>query len=573
MLSTIRDKYRGKFLWAKKPAAQLYTKLVDPDAKNYMQWQPLIQQDKSLWNKALQASKNGPRILLGTTKGHYTWETNFDSALAIALTLRGAQVHVLVCDKHLSACQPWEYQRLPNSSTIEDTYSPPGSICSNCFDRVSRAYKPLSLLVHSYSAFTTNEEIQKATQISESVCMEDMSKFTWEGLAVGEHAIAGAIRFFANTDLDKEPLGRQVAQRYLKSALITTFATKRLIRKYGFKVISGSHGIYVPQGMVNEVARSLGVKVVNWHAAYRKQCLIFSEGDTYHKTLLNEPVSNWENMQWNHRTENEIMEYLHSRQYGTNDWISFHPNPNDDSLSAVREMGVDFTRPVVGLLTNVAWDAQLHYGETPFRDMMDWLIQTVAYFKGRPDLQLLIRVHPAEISGRGSRQPAVKALHDAFPEIPKNVFIIPPESTISTYDTMVQCNAVIIYATKTGIELAARGIPVLVAGEGWIKNKGFALDASSADEYFAHLENLPLSKRLTQQEVQRARMYAYHFFMRRMIPCELLEPEPNLKMRIRSLSELLPGLSSGLDVICDGILNGGNFVYHAEAKQTNFIAR
>ena len=39
--------------------------------------------------------------------------------------------------------------------------------------------------------------------------------------------------------------------------------------------------------------------------------------------------------------------------------------------------------------------------------MLEWLVQTCEYFATRPDLQLLIRVHPAEISGfPPSRVPA-----------------------------------------------------------------------------------------------------------------------------------------------------------------------
>ena len=54
------------------------------------------------------------------------------------------------------------------------------------------------------------------------------------------------------------------------------------------------------------------------------------------------------------------------------------------------------------------WDAQLHYPANAFPSMLDWVLQTIRYFASRPDLQLLIRVHPAEIRGTArSRQPLV----------------------------------------------------------------------------------------------------------------------------------------------------------------------
>ena len=66
---------------------------------------------------------------------------------------------------------------------------------------------------------------------------------------------------------------------------------------------------------------------------------------------------------------------------------------------------------MIGLLTNVSWDAQLHYPANAFANMLEWLVQTCRYFATRPDLQLLVRVHPAEISGfPPSRQPILGEL-------------------------------------------------------------------------------------------------------------------------------------------------------------------
>jgi hypothetical protein len=67
--------------------------------------------------------------------------------------------------------------------------------------------------------------------------------------------------------------------------------------------------------------------------------------------------------------------------------------------------------------------------------------------------------------------------------------------------------------------------------------------------------------------VSRARKYAYHFFFRRMIPVDQVEPtgsQPQFRIAIRSVDDLLPERSAGLDVICDGILRGTPFVYPAE---------
>jgi hypothetical protein len=220
------------------------------------------------------------------------------------------------------------------------------------------------------------------------------------------------------------------------------------------------------------------------------------------------------------------------------------------------------------MLTNVIWDAQLHYQANAFPSMLDWARKTIAYFAGRPELDLLIRVHPAEITGvMPSREPFVEAIARAFPALPPNVHIIPPESRVSTYAAMERCNAVLIFGTKTGVELAATGVPVVVAGEAWVRNKGITLDAESEQGYFDILDRLPLAGRLPPETVERARKYAYHFFFRRMIPLAFatqLLGSDGFRWQVDSLADLQPGASPGLDVICDGTLTGSPFVYPAE---------
>src|SRR6185503_7931795 len=132
-------------------------------------------------------------------------------------------------------------------------------------------------------------------RIATTLPVDEIEAFTLDGLAIGEHAHAGALRFFATGSLNDERHGEAVLRRYLESALLTTFATRRLIRSVGFTAAVFTHGIYVPWGLVGAVARQEGVKVSTWNVAYRKRRFIFSHDDTYHHTLMSEPLSHWEN--------------------------------------------------------------------------------------------------------------------------------------------------------------------------------------------------------------------------------------------------------------------------------------
>ncbi|MDO9262833.1 MAG: hypothetical protein Q7U02_02625 [Desulfosalsimonadaceae bacterium] len=540
-----------------------------PSAGQYPDWRRLLSDDWDEWQAAVKQAGGGPRILIATGVGGHVPVVILDSLLSVALTLRGAEVHVLLCDGALPACE-----RL----TIHDTSPGPFARhgvskqrCANCFRHADRMYRSLGLPIHYYSEFITEEQKQQAGIISESISVDEIPRYCMDGLGVGEHAMAGALRFFARGSLTGEKFAEPVLRHYLKAALLTAYAAANCMKKYNFLAASFHHGIYIPQGVVGEVARRLDVRVANWSVAYRKKSFIFSHHDTYHHTLMSEPVSAWENMEWSDRHETEIMDYLKSRWKGTNDWIWFHERPQEDIDQIVREVGVDFSRPCIGMLTNVMWDAQLHYPANAFPDMLEWVVQTIRYFEKRPDLQLVIRIHPAELRGTvKSRQLMVDEIGKVFPELPHNVFIIPPESQISTYAMTSLCNAVIIYGTKTGVELTSMGIPVIVAGEAWIRNKGLTFDAGSPEEYHHLLERLPLPQRLSEDVVKRARKYAFHFFFRRMIPIdciELADGFPPYNITKPGINHFMPGESKGLDVICEGILNKTAFIYPAESLQ------
>ena len=152
--------------------------------------------------------------------------------------------------------------------------------------------------------------------------------------------------------------------------------------------------------------------------------------------------------------------------------------------------------------------------------------------------------------------------------MPQNVFVIPPEHQASTYALMDRCDTVLIFNTKTGIELSAIGIPVVVAGEAWIRGKGFSMDASSPKDYDEILQRLPLGAKLTSGRLAAAKRYAFHFFFRRMLELPFISsPEKyTFSVEVKSLDELQPGQWSGLDIICDGILLGRPFIDEHEKR-------
>lgn len=528
----------------------------------------IVGKSKRRWISKLKSTKGEKgRILIATSVGGHLPSTTIESLLGVSLVLRGAEVEYLLCDSALPACMSCEYKWYKDVEKFVK-HGPEKRRCKYCYEPAREMLDKLGFEVNAYSQYLDDEVVSKVDDVLQNINIDDVSAFNVDGISVGEHAMAGALRFFARGDLNDNPFAERLVKVYLRAALLTLHATRRLIAERNIEIVVLHHGIYVPQGIIAEVARNMGVRVVTWHPAYRSKCFIFSHDDTYHHTMMSEPVSEWESISWSNELEEKTVNYLKSRWVGGEDWISFLNVPEFDLAKIEESIGVNFSRPCIGLLTNVVWDAQLHYPANAFSNMLDWLKKTIEYFAERTDLQLLIRVHPAEINGAlKSRQRVVDEINAWFPELPENVFVVPPDSPVSTYAAMRQCDSVLIYGTKTGVELTCFGIPVIVAGEAWIRGKGVTIDVSSVSEYIEVLNTLPLNKRMTESSIQRAKKYAFHFFFRRMIPFSFMSPQKNwppYKIDIDVLDELEEGNCLGLDVVCDGILKGTSFVYPFE---------
>lgn len=504
------------------------------------------------------------KVLIATSIGSHLPAMQMETTLAAALCLRGAKVDALLCDSLLPACQMCEPRFFVSPSDFARR-GPQKSLCGDCFAPGKRVYGELGTTVHRYSDNVTAEERAEAKRLARDLTFVEMENFEFEGLKVGEHAKAGALRFYASASIGHEPDADAILRRYFEAALLTVHAADRLMKRERYDVAVFHHGIYVPQGLIGEVARRNGVRVVNWNPAYRRNCFLFSHDDTYHHTLMDEPVETWEAMAWTEKKAEGIRRYLRSRWEGSNDWIRFQGDPVFGRDRILQEIGCDPSKPIIACLTNVMWDAQLHYPANAFANMLEWLLHTIRYFATRPDVQLVIRVHPAEITGTvPTRQPVVQVLKEHFGVLPSNVFVVAPESDISTYVLAEMSDSAIIYGTKTGVELAAVGIPVIVAGEAWIRGKGLTRDATSPANYDAWLANLPIGARMDAKKVDRALKYAHHFFFRRMIPVGCFKQGPGwppFEFSGRSLDDIREGADPGLDCICSGILSGTPFVF------------
>lgn len=278
--------------------------------------------------------------------------------------------------------------------------------------------------------------------------------------------------------------------------------------------------VLIPNGTITELgavyraARHLGIKTVTYEFNDQREQVWIAQDD---EVMRQNTDALWKARGGNKltRAERALIEELESARMGGRAFGKSVRKWQDVAAKGGeklrKELGLDRKRPVVLLATNVLGDS-LTLGRNVFaRSMADWIAKTVQFFADRPEVQVMIRIHPGERLTHGPSMADV--VQSALPEIPENIHLIGPLEKINTYDLMEIADLGLVYTTTTGLEMCMRGIPVIVCGETHYRKRGFTLDPMSWAEYFAMIERALKSKKsLSRAQVETAWEYAYRFF-------------------------------------------------------------
>jgi hypothetical protein len=530
-------------------------KYITPD------WKEILKGNEKEF-ELIKEKANGKKILIATSTGGHIFCSHLESLLAFALTYYGARVEILLCDKVLPACMMGTSNFIDEEQFVKKGVS---KICNGCLDTGKFAFDGQGLKLNYYSQYISKLEIQEANKTIDNLKYNELFNYTEDEINIGEHSLAGALRYYAVGNLEGQKYKEKILRKYTKAGLITKKVISNFfIKNPDFEIVISNHAIYIPQGIIASVAKKYKKKIVSYTTGYRKCSFIFSHDDSYHFTMMSEPTKEWEEINLDKKKEAKIIDYLISRRYGTNDWIYYFDKPKFKIDDILKKKGIDIAKPIILMAPNIIWDANLIYPDNIFSNMLDWIFKTIDHFMARKDLQLIIRAHPGETNyDRISNQRVKEEILKKYSNIPENIHIIGPEENISTYALADLSNSLLMYASKVGMEFSPFGMNVIVAGESYVKNKNITTDPKSQKEYFEILKNLPFKSKKNPDQILRAKKYAYHFFFRRMIaPFSIIESPhswPNFKISKNIFKDIHNDKS--LKVICNSIINYESFIY------------
>lgn len=254
------------------------------------------------------------------------------------------------------------------------------------------------------------------------------------------------------------------------------------------------------------------------------------------------------------------------------DWLSGRLSGKDmlldtASLAPHCTEEVDLTKikagkPTALLAANVIWDLAALNKQVVFDDMIDWIAETIAWFGSHPEYQLIVKPHPGEQTPTipETEERVSTALERRGVVIPDNVAMLTPKSAVTVYQLFPLVHVGLMHTTNVGVEMSARGIPVITTAHSPYRGFGFTLDPATRAEYFQTLEGALKGEKLPERAQQMDLAYKlilfqqFHYYTKINIMDFKWGETPRLK--VDSLDDIRPGRNRHLDYIVDSVMDG-----------------
>lgn len=478
-----------------------------------------------------------------------------ETAIAAALRLRGFDVHAILCDSPYSACVRRE---VPDGIPYEDWRQ----LCGKCI-AANRGFVELMGIPYSSIGDFVSPETKKALWARAEQCtLDNLPELTYNGVAIGHNVMSSLVRYRRGIPIEIDP---RVIREYAYSALISAAAARAAVEKFKPNRVFMSHGVYVDWGPALHTSLAHGIPVTTWKSSYLAARFLF-----HHVANGNVDFYELSDRAWRERAATPLTEeeektldaFLHNRYHHPVgfDMRSLHRYTGDTERLRSKYR-LERGKPVWGIMSHISWDSVADYSPMAYPSFDEWIIDTVDQASRIPEVQWLIKVHPAE-AGYDREVGVQRLIESRFPKLPSNLRLIPADEELSPLEFFdLLDGGVTVYGTA-GLELALSGKPVILAGQAHYGGKGFTEEGFTIDSYRQILKRARCIRRPTAEQTALARRYAYSMFMQRQVPLPVVRDPHSLWWHLQHerREHLMPGADPFVDFICGRLIDGEEFI-------------
>jgi len=513
------------------------------------EWQAL----RSIARTATPAAPGAERVLFMSWRG---WSAHLaiETVLAHAVLRRGGAPVFAYCGG-----------RLPICDVMPVNVSPPMP-CHSCREYAAGAIQAAGfdgVALHDVLDVASTVTIARR-KVSALNSVRECEAYMDEGLPLGKLVRISVAWFLSRGTLVDTQQTVDAYRSFLVSGIVVARGLRSILDRTAAQRVFMLNGTFFAESIMIALCAERGLPFGTYEKGFIHDAVVMTPGAA--ASRLQVPEAAWIAARDTPLTEAEseaIEAYLGHRRIGGGALDNFWRVRVEDLDGIRRELRLEATRPLVVMFCNILWDSAVMGRDLAFPSMGEWVTRGIRWAESHPEIDLVVRIHPAEIKLRN--HPTLERMADHidahFPSLPPNVRVIQANDPISSYVLMDVATLGLVYTSTVGLELAARGTPVLVAADTHYRGRGFTVDPASADAYWSEADRLlatPPSEAERDRARELARRYAVLFFFRFHNVLKAVAEEGRSRPRINAVnaSDLDPGWDPPMDRVVTGILEG-----------------
>jgi hypothetical protein len=497
------------------------------------------------------------RVLFLSWRG---WSTHLaiETVLAHAVLRRGGEPIFASCGGRLPICDVMPIEAAPPMP------------CHSCREYAFGAVRAAGFdIVALHDAIDVGAAVKAARErVAALTTVRQCEDFVADGLPLGRLVRISVAWFLSRGTLPDTPQVIDTYRSFLASGIVVAKGLNGILERVNPDRVFMLNGTFFAENIMAALATERGLPFGTYEKGLIHDSIVMTPGAA--ACYLKVPDSAWQDARQIPLTgdESEALDaYLGERRRGGGTLDNFWRDGVEDVGRVRRELRLEAGRPLVVMFCNILWDSAVLEKDIGFSSMGEWVVQGIRWAQAHPEVDLVVRIHPAEVQLRNhpTRERMVEHISSRVPTLPANVRVVPADDPTNSYVFMDEASLGLIYTSTVGLELAARGIPVLLAADAHYRGRGFTLDPVTSAEYWETADRLlrsPPDEHERQRVRELARRYAALFFFRFHTVLDAVH-EPGRsrpQVRVAAATDLDPGRDPALDRIVAGILEGASVV-------------
>lgn len=529
------------------------------NSANETEWYKTLQkinneyQFTSLKNKDLLKRNNKKlKIIFAQSFSIYSPCFIHDNLMALSLKLRGAEIIPIYCDC-IQSVECNIYGGVWSGENFKKN-------CNNCLKRSEKLWESYEQKI-KLSSYMQSEDKRIVRSVIDSLKYGEWSKYTKSGLTYGKWAKDILVNNYVVADYNLINNHEFLGKSHLENLLLLGLIYERIIDTIKPDRVISNDSYYGMWAIWENLCKRKGVDFYSHWSGGRKHSWCYAYNDAAMNLNFKPVWNNFRKQELNEDTYKKVENWINERTKGL-DMILDTASASSYKTDSFDFDNFDNNKPTALLPANVIWDLAALNKQIIFKDMVEWIIETIEWFRVNPEFQLIIKPHP------GETHPAIPETYETIEfilnkrkiSLPENVFLLSPKVRYTVYNFFPLVLVGIVHTSTVGLEMAAKGLQVITTAKSPYRNFGFTYDPVNKDQYFSFLKDTLNKKKTVDFNKQKKEAYKfilfyfYHYYSNIGIMKNEWGKEPILK--IRSIFDIMPGKNKIWDYFIESIING-----------------